>query len=758
MKIDFVEIRNFRKLKSTHIDFDEKRTLFVGANNSGKTSAIVALRTFLLKPQSLTLRDISIGLWRKLDAVGKAWEQAEDAGNFDDFLPCLDLWLDVPLTEIHRVVHILPTIDWDGGRLGVRLQFMAADPEKLRKDYLEAHAQARATEEKALEDIPKPKVRPACLSDFLEQSLSKHVTLRAFPLDPSQYVAPDSKGVALPQVLPASALPLGDKPFRSLIAIDDIPAQRDMVDAGSSSVGDGDMRRVSRRLSDQVRSYHDQHLENAVDLTADDVAALSAMQSAERAFDGRLKSGFDRALTELASLGVPGVNNPSITFNTQLKGAEGLKHSTAIQYKVVDPTEGEEDARHLPESYAGLGYQNLISMVFMLMRFREDWMATRSTNAGNPTDEDYQTPLLQLVLIEEPEAHLHAQVQQVFINKAYDVLRNHERLGEDKAYNTQLVVSSHSSHVAHEVDFANLRYFRRHTADTPGEAPTSTVANLSNTFGEDEKTYRFVKRYLEATHCDLFFADAAIFVEGQAERILIPHFICHHFPVLWRRYTSLINIGGAHAHTLEPLVRDLGLTVLVISDIDSAQPTEKPKEGGGTKTVNVSAPPMISQGQVTTNSVLKSWYPKLDTIDALVAVEANGHHTTVDDAYDLYVAYQKAMPDPSDVNGAELIPRTFEDALVYENYKSLSSVSGGTTTSKIADIVNSGVTGAELEQKLFDLLKKAEKAGFALDCLTAFEEPNDLRPPRYIADGLAWLEMRLAETAPDALQKTSANG
>jgi predicted ATP-dependent endonuclease of OLD family len=39
-----------------------------------------------------------------------------------------------------------------------------------------------------------------------------------------------------------------------------------------------------------------------------------------------------------------------------------------------------------------------------------------------------------------------------------------------------------------------------------------------------------VKRYLKATHCDLFFADGVVFVEeGQAERILVPHFIRHHF-------------------------------------------------------------------------------------------------------------------------------------------------------------------------------------------------------------------------------------
>jgi predicted ATP-dependent endonuclease of OLD family len=47
MRIDFVEVRNFRRLDKIRIDFSEKTTLLVGANNSGKTAAITALRYFL---------------------------------------------------------------------------------------------------------------------------------------------------------------------------------------------------------------------------------------------------------------------------------------------------------------------------------------------------------------------------------------------------------------------------------------------------------------------------------------------------------------------------------------------------------------------------------------------------------------------------------------------------------------------------------------------------------------------------------------
>ena len=49
MKLAMIRVQNFRKLKDIRLDFSDKTTLFVGANNSGKTSAMDALRKFLIK-------------------------------------------------------------------------------------------------------------------------------------------------------------------------------------------------------------------------------------------------------------------------------------------------------------------------------------------------------------------------------------------------------------------------------------------------------------------------------------------------------------------------------------------------------------------------------------------------------------------------------------------------------------------------------------------------------------------------------------
>ncbi|NKK42520.1 AAA family ATPase [Rhizobium leguminosarum] len=765
MRIKFVEVSNFRKLKSTHLDLDKKTTILVGANNSGKTSAMVALRIFLLSPSRLALRDVTIANWTKIDLLGDEWEAgAEATVDLDLLLPSLDVWLDVPLSEIQHVVHILPTLDWSGGMLGVRLTYRIKDLDKLKTEYLAQRSAARdASTTSPHGEVIKIAVWPRSLTDFLERRLPAHLELSAYPLDPVAVTPPGKSGLATPQILPASALAFDHPPFKNLIKIDEIAAQRDFADArsndGGEDKGESTARRFKRRLSDQLRSYYDRHLDPSKTPSDKDYEALGAIQAAERSFDARLEAGFAAAFDELEDLGYPGMSNPKLKISTLLRATDGLKHGSSVQYQVADPSGDGTKTLKLPEDYSGLGYQNLIAMVFMLMGFRDEWMRVEKAGILEGSDVSHEIQPLHLVLVEEPEAHLHAQVQQVFINKAYDLLRRHCDLGAEDTYRTQLIVSTHSSHVAHEADFANLRYFRRRPAASKGETPTTTVANLSHLFGDGDDTKRFVKRYLKATHCDLFFADGVVFVEGQAERILVPHFIRHHFPELSRRYVTLLELGGSHVHNFRDLVDALGIATLIISDLDATVATKITDKNGQETTRWKSARPEQGKAQQTANSVLKEWHPKKKLIDELVALPSDGHASTAGSDYELYVAYQKPVKVQGAGDGYGLvIPRTFEDALILENLPAVAKVEGSVTSAKIRAIVAEGLSGDDLEDELFELLKTAEKAAFALDCLM-LEDPKALKPPSYIAAGLRWFEGAVGKDILESEMKAGqANG
>jgi predicted ATP-dependent endonuclease of OLD family len=310
-----------------------------------------------------------------------------------DLLPTLDVWLDVPLSQIHYVVHILPDVDWAGGIIGVRLQFDIEGLDNLKSTYLDERLAAKKIEAQA----PAGQllsITPRNLVEFLGKSLSKYLVLRSYSLDPDTLTQPNGQGTASPQSLDDDILELDSNPFKELIFIREIPAMRDFSSGSSSPAGEGDGNsksdRVVRTLSDHVRSYYDSHVDQADDPNEDDIRAFGAMQSAEKAFDKRLQTGFSMVFEELKHLGIPGVNNPSISINTRFKSIDGLNHDSAVQYKVSEPEIGQED-RFLPESYAGLGYQNLIAMVFLLMRFRQDWIAPKS-NGTEDTSVALSTP------------------------------------------------------------------------------------------------------------------------------------------------------------------------------------------------------------------------------------------------------------------------------------------------------------------------------------------------------------------------------
>lgn len=761
MHIEFVEIANFRKLLSARVDLSPKTTLFVGANNSGKTSAMLALRRFLTPSRCpFEIYDFTLCHLRTLVDIGEAWIQAHQGDAVVDItldpwaqaLPALDLWLQVKEDEVHRVRDLVPLMEWTGGRLGARLRYEPKDLNELFKEFITAVTKANAMRAVAAAASAvkgagaKLTVWPETLVDFLTRRLNSMFTIRVYPLDPALLTSP-GKLQALPQVLPASALPIDGDPLSGLIKVHDIPAQRGFGEI-PSGVEDDDLQTSAggTRLSEQLRSYYAKHLDPAKGPDPKDLEALQAMEAAEDAFDLKLTESFNECFNEVAGLGYPGVSDPRPRVSTRLRVIDGLNHSAAVNFEVdvVSDAGTVMPLLLLPEGSNGLGYQNLISMIFRLMSFRDAWMRVGKASKGA---EAASFEPLHLVLVEEPEAHLHAQVQQVFIKKAYEVLRRHPELGESDTLRTQLIVSTHSSHVAHETPFESLRYFRRLPAGMVVKVPVSTVVNLSQVFGEGTETERFVTRYLRAQHADLFFADAAILVEGPAERMLIPNFIRAHYQVLHQSYVTLLEIGGSHAHRLRPLIEHLGLLTLIVTDLDSLTGV------GGS-----SAQPALGAGQKTNNATLKTWVPALDDVDELMG--ATPVVKTSIDAGDTLFAVRAAYQIPVEVTMPGAVtketayPYTFEDALVFENLDFFAAFVGWGLSAKFRDAIAKGGGATAVGARMYAVLKNGKKAEFALDVLMA-DNFNDLKVPQYIAEGLEWLleqmkkkQVEILTTAP----------
>jgi hypothetical protein len=269
----------------------------------------------------------------------------------------------------------------------------------------------------------------------------------------------------------------------------------------------------------------------------------------------------------------------------------------------------------------------------------------------------------------------------------------------------QVILSTHSSHMVAGSDFDPIRYFKRKGHEV-------SVRDLSALpLGKDDGTVlNFLRRYMKSTHCELFFADKAIFVEGQVERLLLPLMveICaekESASFLASQYVSISEVGGAYAHIFKPLIEFLGIPTLIITDLDSV-------DGDGKKCP-------VANGTTTSNAALKGWLPAKNALADLVSCDAltktQGH---------VRVAYQ--------VEEDGNCGRSFEEAFVYAN---IDWLKGHHTKLLASSKLFGEVVSKDLVAGAYDLCTRLPKVDFALDLVAQ----SGWAVPKYISDGLEWL-------------------
>jgi hypothetical protein len=436
-------------------------------------------------------------------------------------------------------------------------------------------------------------------------------------------------------------------------------------------------------------------------------------------------------------LGYPTLHDPQeIHFRTRIQTGDLLDHSTAVQYRL----DGQHADVYLPEYSIGLGYQNLQSLSYQLVSFRD---ARLKPSEGSPA-------AVHLVLVEEPEAHLHVQVQRIFPRRASELIS--PTAPEQAHLSSQLIISTHASHLAHAENFDRLRYVRR-IPTTAGAMPCSDVIDLATAFGTDKETKIFAERYFRVQHTDLLFADAAIFVEGAAERMLVPLFIERDFHELDKRYISFLDLGGRHAHRLRPLVERLGIPTVVVTDIDPVELTQDAKGNPVRKAAAIVDPKVLECG----NDTLNAWHPKKKELHLLAEPAEADQIWTNGSGGRVRFAWQVPVP-----KGGPW-PSSFEDSLILTNIdwfkdidqkKGQKTVEGEVAPPKLVGplrvvvetVVAKPDTG-ELCKALHAMLRaKFAKAEFAVTMFERISLGDKVTCPAYIADSLTWLDKELASS------------
>lgn len=659
MRITQVKINNFRLLAEVELILENQTTVIVGRNNSGKTSLSEIMRRFLADGSAtFQIEDFSSACYDRFCEALSALNQGEEENVIRELVPAIEL-------------RVKFQYDLRQPQFGPLSPFVIdLDPECTEALAVIRYELKDGQLAPFLENLPKDPLTPETRIVFfrtLRERIPRDFGIKIWAEDPND---PDNR-----RELQSNAL-------RGLVKTGFINAQRGLDD-------------VTSRESDVLAKTVEGLFATASSASADTAdkqiaeALKGAVQDIQTQIDTNFGSQLKSLIPALRTFGYPGLGGQELHTETLLDVRKLLSNFTKVRYAGYGGIT-------LPESYNGLGARNLIFILLQLAGFYKAFRA-EATEPG-----------VHLIFIEEPEAHLHPQMQEVFIRQLAQIAQQLVDGTEDKRpWPVQFVVSTHSSHIANAAGFESIRYFLGTPAPGTHKGIRKTKIKdlrkgLKHISSEDK---RFLHQYMTLTRCDLFFADKAILVEGLSERLLLPVIVAKleatepEHPKLSSQYATVMEVGGAYAHLFFGLLQFLELRSLIITDLDAVE-----KPGGKACAVHL--------GAYSSNACLKKWFSG-DIPFTLAGL------LTKKDTDKVFknnrIAYQCAEEEAGPCG------RTFEDAFILAN-------------PKLFGLVKKDAQELEIEAR--NKAEEWKKSEFALKHAIVATE---WVAPKYIVDGVHWL-------------------
>lgn len=668
-----MKVENFRLLRNCTLDMRDKTTLLVGKNNTGKTSFAVILEKFLTRSSGFSFTDFPTCMRAEILNIS-------DATNINT-------------TSIRLIVRIKYSEEDD---LSVLSEFML-DLDSTRR-HVNILFEASIDKESLLRSLPSElKERTRFIKDNLGRNF---IDVKCYAFDDTGHTGKAPYYVEHRDQLEEKE----SKELAPLLNFQVIHARRNVASSEDGGHGANPLSAISTKYFRKVEK-------DSSIIDADETGPVETTE----------KKTFDQLRAHLAELDEQLAEQYGNVFGTFLKSSSNfldlqeLKVVSNIQSQTLIENSSQviygDSDNYLPENYNGLGYLNILFLLLQIELCRDEFSRKKAP--------------INLLIIEEPEAHTHPQMQYVFADKIRGLISEISDL--------QAVITTHSSHIISKSDFEDIRYLSK-DPKTNGVKLKNFHTDLRLEYEAMEDSgpalFKFLKQYLTINSAELFFASKAIFIEGTTESILLPWFI-QQFDKEFDGNLSSQNITvlevGANAKAFAPFLNFIGVKTLIITDIDTTEYTVS----ADTKKSAYRAC-RVNGSTHTSNETLKHFFgsPEDVTSDAYISWQQqllDGTLTTGTDH--LKIAYQLEQ------NGYHA--RSFEDAFLSINsdkiVENLDNLQGIKNKSKLVD---EPLDYYKLTEEI--LAKKSDFAASVLYSALANDEAWEI--PNYIKGGLEWIQ------------------
>lgn len=227
----------------------------------------------------------------------------------------------------------------------------------------------------------------------------------------------------------------------------------------------------------------------------------------------------------------------------------------------------------LPASHNGLGYKNLLYMSLVMARI--EVAASRERRGQNAT-------VFPMLVIEEPEAHLHPTQQYKLLKYINDRLKAGAKC-------RQVFISTHSTHITSAVGLDAIIWLAPPSTQTPTRI--GYPGRCYPKTDEWQKSKRYVERFLDATKSNMLFAKGILLVEGVAEQLLLPVFADYLGVSLATHHVATIAVNGSNFRHFLPLFGGTDLAeartwairrrIACVIDADPSRKAKAPKSRFG---------------------------------------------------------------------------------------------------------------------------------------------------------------------------------